>query len=101
MIEQDRIHLSLHIEKTAGTSFEKFLNEYYGSESVFLYRSDRDTIVCSSNILNVARLNKNVDAIRTWGRVAKITPIAHRFVLKVFGASSRGVSKIPDGCKVI
>jgi hypothetical protein len=91
-----RGHLSLHIEKTAGTSFEKFLVDFYGQRQVFLYKRDGDQLIRSDNLLDIVKLNPLVDKIRTLSGPIGVTPLAHWLVLRLLDSQNHGgIRKLP------
>lgn len=95
-------HLSLHIEKTAGTSFEKFLVGFYGPTQVFLYKCDKDQLIRSDNLIDAAKLNPLIDKIRTLSGPLGFTSFAHRLVLRFLGDESNiGIRKMPKRWKAI
>lgn len=59
------VHISTHIEKTAGTSLQEYYARYYGPKSVYIYSSDTDSLICADRLLMKARVNLIADKVRT------------------------------------
>jgi hypothetical protein len=78
--------VSTHIEKTAGTSLERFFLENFNPERVLIYSAITGTLVKASN-KEVLRTNPVIDKIRRQFRNTPIEPLTHKFISKYLSAS--------------
>lgn len=97
------VHVSTHIEKTAGTSLQEFYARYYGPKRVYIYSSGTDSLICADRFLMRARVNLIADRLRTISKQFGLTALAHSFVINHLSNRSLGgmQKKIPTNCSVI
>lgn len=84
MVENDQQkHISVHIEKTGGTSVERFLVDFYGRNRVLIYNNARDRLVPADNLLISARLNTTVDKIRSMAGPIGLVPLVNWPIIRL------------------
>ncbi len=104
--DTDRKHISVHIEKTAGSSLEDFLVRFYGRENVLIYSANTEKVFPSGNIVMFLRFNPIVDKLKSSKIGSASLPIAHKmalYLLKFQGGQkdSNGETILPKSWQVI
>jgi hypothetical protein len=78
MVErEEQKHISVGIEKTAGTSFGRFLVWFYGPDNVLIYKNDSNSLISADNPITLAAQNTVVDKLRSLGGITGILPVTH------------------------
>lgn len=97
------VHVSTHIEKTAGTSLQEFYTRYYGTRNVYIYSSDTDSLISADRLLMKARINPIADKVRLLSKQLGLTSLAHAFVIGRLNNqnSGKGLSGLPANCSLI
>jgi hypothetical protein len=88
---QERPHLSVHIEKTAGVSLREFYQRIYGSEMVFTYYPATDTLLRTSEE-SFPRTNKLINSLKLALAQTPFLPLLARFNVS---RSHRALNHIP------
>ena len=97
------VHVSTHIEKTAGTSLQEFYTRFYGRKNVYIYSSDTDSLICADRLIMRARVNVFVDRFRLLSKQLGLTSLAHTFVLGHLSGhkNNYALDKLPNHCSII
>jgi hypothetical protein len=97
------VHVSTHIEKTAGTSLQEFYTRYYGPKNVYIYSTDTDSLICADRLLMKARISPIVDKVRSLSKQLGLTSLAHTFVIGRLNNqnSDKGLPGLPANCSLI
>lgn len=71
-----RIHLSIHIERTGGTTLIGALEEIYGAENVLLYKAGKDRFIRMSDVPMLSPAHPLLNKIKN---TFEGTPVLHLF----------------------
>lgn len=100
------LHVSLHIERTGGTTVDKILQRLYSPRHVFHYDPINEVFICSKHVREFAASNALTEHLKTIAlKHPAVMPIINVFFLRVLKEKARryGVSpdNFPDDCQVV
>jgi len=75
-MKPERIHLSIHIERTAGTTLMGALETLYGAEHVLLYKAGKDKFIRMSDVPVFSPANPLLNKVKN---AFEGTPVLHFF----------------------
>jgi len=104
-MERDRKHLSVHIEKNAGTTVQDCYERIYGPDKVLVYFPDKKVLRRVSD-MGVSRTNETLHKIKLLFGESPLLPFVYRMYVKLTEGLSTGESLIypdnlPDDYRVI
>lgn len=76
-------HLSVHIEKTAGSSIIKYLFDFYGRKNVMVYSAQTESLFPADNIVMLLRFSPKMDKFRTSKIGKALSPLIHHSAMGV------------------
>jgi len=97
------IHVSPHIEKTAGTSLQEFYTRYYGPKNVYIYNTSDNSLICADRAIMRARVDPFIDKIRLLSKKFGLTSLAHKIVINHLSSheDNHTLAKLPKHCLLI
>lgn len=81
-MKHNRKHISIHIERTAGTSLLSELGELYGPENVLVYKAGKDKLIRLSDI-PISPVSKGVHYIKSFLEGTPLLRFIYRSYLKI------------------
>lgn len=78
----DNTHLSVHIEKTGGTTLYATLRAIYGRDNILIYSPNSDSVFSANNLVMLLRFSKGFDKFRSTSLFAKIMPVVHLVAIR-------------------
>lgn len=104
-MDLERRHISVHIEKTAGTSLHNFYRYLYGPSRVLLFNT-RNNLLNRSSDIKASLVNPHIDRLR---RLAgsmpflQLLPLANKAYLLLVGSTTKsyGLDNLPPDFSVI
>lgn len=91
----ERKHLSLHIEKNAGTTVQKYLEKMYGEREVLMYDAGKDRL-CRVCDWGVSRTNQSLHTIREMLGRSFLWPMVYKIYVLYTEKKSEGEWFSPD-----
>ncbi len=95
--------MSVHIEKTAGTSLQKLLCDLFEPSQILIYSTYTDSVLRASNSLSQKRTSQSGDMLRQFLSKNHLSPLVHQIALLMMRVNRHKFSSadLPNGWTAI